>query len=66
MTQGRDSRGHFIKGNVPSNKRLDGNKSGITFTCKFCGNPKPIEEMRIATRFFPYFPVCRDCLKLVD
>jgi hypothetical protein len=67
MTQGRDSRGRFIKDNVPWNKRLDGsNQSGITFTCKFCGKPKPIEEMRIAKRFFPYFPVCINCSKLVD
>jgi len=66
MRESRDSRGRFVKGNVPRNKRLDSNQREITFTCKFCGKPKLIEEMRIITRFFPPFPVCRDCLKLVD
>jgi hypothetical protein len=66
MTQGRDSRGHFVKGNVPSNKGLDRDQREITFTCKFCGKPKPIEEMRITTRFFPHFAVCRGCLKVMD
>ena len=66
MTQGRDSRGHFVKGNVPAKKRLDRNQRKITFTCKFCGKPKPVELMRVTTRFFPPIPVCRDCLKLVE
>jgi len=65
MTEGRDSRGHFIKGNVPWNKRLDIGRSEITFICKSCGKPKPIEEMRVATRFFPPLPACYDCWKLL-
>jgi hypothetical protein len=56
MIQDRDSKGRFIKGNVPWNKNLDGNQSGIMFTCKFCGKPKPVEEVRIITSFFPPFP----------
>ena len=83
MTERRDKRGRFIKGNVPWNKRLDskealmspearevldrmvGRRRGITFTCKFCGEQKPIEEMKVAMRFFPPLPVCRDCWKLL-
>ncbi len=56
----------YVQINVPSNKRLDRNQREITFTCKFCGKPKPIEEMRIITRFFPPLPACRDCFKLMD
>ena len=65
MIEGRDSRGHFIKGNVPWNKRLNSPRV-ITFTCKFCGKPKPIEELKVATRFFPPLPVCQDCWKLLE
>jgi hypothetical protein len=31
MVEARDSKGHFIKGNVPWNRRLD-TQSGIVFT----------------------------------
>jgi len=64
--EGRDKRGHFIKGNVLWNKRQDSTQRVITFTCKFCGKPKPIEELRVATRFFPPLPVCQDCWKLLE
>ena len=53
MREGRDSRGRFIKGNIPWNKSLDSNQSGITFTCKFCGKRKPIEELEVLTGFPP-------------
>jgi len=66
MTQGRDSRGRFARGNVPWNKRLDSTQREIIFTCKYCGEQKPIEEMRVATRFFPPLVVCRDCWKLLE
>ena len=67
MTQGRDSRGHFVKGNVPSNKMLDDrNEMEITFACKRCGKSKPLEEMRTTRRFFPPLTLCRDCWTLVD
>jgi hypothetical protein len=61
MKEVRDSRGHFAKGNVPWNKRHK-----IIFTCKYCGEQKPIEEMEVATRFFPPLVVCRDCWKLLE
>ena len=75
MVSGRDSRGHFIKGNVPWNK---GNKREIprvipgvipgviTFTCKHCGKKKPLDEMRTAMRFFPPLIVCQGCWKLLE
>jgi hypothetical protein len=65
MVEARDSKGHFIKGNVPWNRRLD-TQSGIVFTCKFCGKQKPIEEMKVAMRFFSPLPVCRDCWELLE
>ena len=63
--EGRDSRGHFAKGNVPWNKRLNSPRV-ITFTCKHCGKQKPFEELRVATRFFPPLPACQDCWKLLE
>jgi len=50
---------------VPWNKRLASPRV-IIFTCKFCGKKKPIEEMRVATRFFPQLPVCQGCWKLLE
>ena len=41
--EGRDSRGHFIKGSVPWNKGLDSPRV-ITFTYNFCGKTKPVDE----------------------
>jgi len=41
--EGRDSRGHFIKGDVPWNKRLDSPRV-ITFNCNFYGKTKPVDE----------------------
>ena len=64
MIKGRDSRGHFAKGNAPWNKRLDSPRV-ITFTCKYCGEAKPLDEIRVATRFFPYLVLCKDCWKLL-
>lgn len=72
MIEGRDSRGRFIKGNVPWNNKKPGSNTrrGITFTCKFCVKRKPIEEMaeetEVAGRFFPPLPICKDCLKLLE
>jgi hypothetical protein len=65
MTQRRDGKGHFIKGSVPWNKRVDNSQREIIFTCQFCGKSKPIEEMRIVDRFSPPLPACRDCWKLL-
>lgn len=61
MTERRDKKGRFIKDNVPWNKRSNCGQSGIIFTCRLCGRPKPIEEMKIIERFFPPLPACRDC-----
>lgn len=33
----------------------------VTFKCKFCGESKPIGEMRVLTTFFPPLIACRDC-----
>jgi len=71
MLEGRDSKGHFVKGNVPWNK---GNKREIprvipgviTFTCRYCEKQKPLDEMRTATRFFPPLIVCQGCWKLLE
>ena len=35
----------------------------ITFKCRFCGKSKPLDEMRVLTRFFPPIVACRDCEK---
>lgn len=35
----------------------------ITFRCQRCQRHKRLEEMRVITRFFPLFVVCRDCAK---
>ena len=37
----------------------------ITFRCKFCGEEKPLDEMRTLTRFFPYLTACRECERRV-
>jgi len=66
MKEGRDRRGRFTKGNVPWNKKLDSTQGGIIFTCKHCGKPKPIEQMMVATNFFPPLPACYDCWKLLE
>ena len=33
----------------------------ITFKCRFCGRFKPLNEMRVLTRFFPLIAACSDC-----
>jgi transcription elongation factor Elf1 len=35
----------------------------VTFKCKYCGQQKPVSEMRMITRFFPVLIACRDCEK---
>jgi hypothetical protein len=34
-----------------------------TFRCQSCQKLKPLEDMRVVTRFFPMPVVCRDCEK---
>jgi len=35
----------------------------VTFKCQGCDKYKPLEEMRVVTRFFPLLVLCRDCEK---
>jgi hypothetical protein len=37
----------------------------ITFRCRFCGESKPLDDMRTLTRFFPLLVACRECEKRV-
>ncbi|MFC1955169.1 hypothetical protein ACFLWZ_01295 [Chloroflexota bacterium] len=32
-----------------------------TFRCTFCDQIKPLDNMKIITRFFPPLVVCREC-----
>jgi len=66
MVKGRDSKGHFIKGNVPWNKKVDSSGGGLNFICQFCHKQKPLEEMKTLTRFFPPLIVCKACWKLLE
>ncbi len=53
----RDSRtGKFAPN--PDKKRKP---KGIMFKCKFCGQSKPLDEMRVLARFFPPLWACREC-----
>jgi len=38
----------------------------ITFRCKFCGEDKPLSEMRTVNRFFPPLIVCAKCEKSLN
>ena len=35
----------------------------IIFRCQRCKGHKPLEEMRVITRFFPLLVVCQKCEK---
>jgi hypothetical protein len=35
----------------------------IVFTCKFCGETKPLDEMVIIRRYFPQLTACNQCSK---
>jgi len=35
----------------------------IIFRCKYCGNVKPLDEMRTLTGFFPLVVACSECEK---
>ncbi|MDP2873414.1 MAG: hypothetical protein Q8P31_12875 [Bacillota bacterium] len=51
---------------VPSPEKKSPDAIGmkeITFKCKFCGKNKPVDELRILTRFFPRLVACRECEK---
>ena len=38
----------------------------FTFTCRFCGEAKPFDEMVIQTRYFPVLTSCRACDKALQ
>jgi transcription elongation factor Elf1 len=33
----------------------------FTFTCKFCGETKPLSELVLMREYFPPIPSCRAC-----
>jgi hypothetical protein len=35
----------------------------VIFKCSLCNKDKPIEDMRMVTRFIPAIVVCQDCAK---
>ena len=35
--------------------------SQITFTCKFCGEKKPIDDMKTVDGYFPPVIACSEC-----
>jgi hypothetical protein len=35
----------------------------VIFTCKFCGETKPIVELVIMQQFFPPISACKTCAK---
>ena len=44
-------------------KTKEGEPKEITFRCQSCNQYKPLEEMRVMTRFFPMLIVCQGCGK---
>ena len=38
-------------------------KSEVVFTCKFCGQTKPLSDLVVMRQFFPQIPSCKDCAK---
>jgi len=47
----------------PQEKKQSGSDETkeITFRCKYCGKNRPLDDMRILTRFFPPVVACPDC-----
>jgi hypothetical protein len=35
----------------------------IFFTCKFCGETKPLEELTIIRRYYPQLTACSECAR---
>jgi transcription elongation factor Elf1 len=33
----------------------------VTFTCRFCGETKPLSDMVIIRRFYPHLSACSNC-----
>lgn len=53
-------------GRIVPNTNNHKNINQVTFECKFCGEAKPLDEMRILARFFPQLVACRTCEKLYN
>jgi len=47
----------------PKTGKLVPDPKEVTFKCKYCGETKPLDDMRTLTRFFPPVVVCRECEK---
>ncbi len=35
----------------------------ITFTCRFCGETRPLSDMVIMRQYFPQIPACKKCAR---
>jgi hypothetical protein len=46
--------------------KTEGETRGIIFTCKFCGETKPFNELVLQTRYFPVLTSCRACDKALE
>ena len=33
----------------------------ITFTCKFCGQSKPLQDLIVIKHFYPQMSACKEC-----
>lgn len=42
-------------------EKLDTEKRGKTFRCRFCERSRPLSEMTVVARFFPPVVACREC-----
>ena len=63
----RDPRtGLFLPASVSMDKESLSGTREITFKCKFCGESKPLDQMRTLTRFFPQLVACKACEQRVS
>jgi hypothetical protein len=35
----------------------------IFFTCKFCGETKPLQDLIVIRRFYPQLTACKECAR---
>jgi transcription elongation factor Elf1 len=35
----------------------------IFFTCKFCGESKPLQDLIVIRRFYPQLTACKECAR---
>jgi hypothetical protein len=35
----------------------------VSFTCKFCGESKPLDDLVVIRRFFPQLAACSECAR---